>query len=91
MPNLRSADVSKDGITLVASDGRTFSVSRTEIVAFWQAQGGNAANRKSATITWVLTNMQTALGAEQVPSALATMDFDTADLNKAMVLEMLSG
>lgn len=87
---MRSQLVTKDEITIVASDGRQFSVSRAQIVAFWQAQGGSAAARKTATVNWVKTNMQTALGAEQCPVGLATMDFDTTDLNKAMVFELLS-
>lgn len=91
MPNVRSQEVTKNGITIVASDGRVFSVTRAEIVAFWQTRGGSAASRKSATISWVRDNIVAALGAEQVPAVLVTMDFDTADLNRAMLLEILSG
>lgn len=91
MPNVRSQSVDKDGITIVASDGRVFSVTRAQIMAFWQAQTGGAPSRKSATIDWVKTNMEAALGPEQVPSTLATFDFDTTDLNRALILELLSG
>lgn len=90
MPNVRSQVVSKDEITIVGSDGRVFSVTRAQIVSFYQAQGGSAAARKTATVNWVKANMQTALGPEQVSVALMAFDFDSANLNAAMVLEMLS-
>jgi hypothetical protein len=91
VPNVRSSIVTKDEISIVGSDGRTFSVTRAQIVAFWQAQGGSAAARKTATVNWVKTNMQTALGPEQVPVALMTFDFNATDNAVAMLLELLSG
>jgi hypothetical protein len=91
VPNLRSAEVTNQSISLVASDGRTFSVTKAEIQAFLATQGGNAAARKAATITWVKANIQTALGAEQCPVGLTTFDFSVTDNAAAMLLEMLSG
>jgi hypothetical protein len=88
VPNLRSAEVTNQSISLVASDGRTFSVTKAEIQAFLATQGGNAAARKAATIAWVLANIEAALGAEQVPSALITFDFDAANALAQLRLEV---
>jgi hypothetical protein len=91
MPNVRSQEVTNQSITITASDGRTFSVTKAEIQAFLATQGGNAAARKAATIAWVKANIQTALGVEQCPVALTTFDFSVTDNAAAMLLEMLSG
>lgn len=88
MPNLRSADVTKDGISLVAANGKTFAATRQDILAFYQAQGGNPAARKAATVAWLKANIVAALGAEMVPEALINFDFDTADANKQILLEL---
>jgi hypothetical protein len=90
VPNIRSQEVTNNSLTIVASDGRTFTVTKAEIQTFAAAQGGNAAARKAATIAWVLANMQTAIGAEQIPSALVTFDYDAANALAQLRLEVTS-
>ena len=90
MPNIRSQVVTNTGFTIVASDGREFSVTKAEIQAFAATQGGNAAARKAAAIAWVLANMQTALGPEQVPASLVTFDYNATDALATLRLEMVS-
>lgn len=79
MPNLRSQSLTREGITLVGSDGRTYSVTRPELVARFQLETGTPAQRKTKTLTWLRGQIEAALGPEQVPAALVDVDFDTAD------------
>lgn len=80
MPNLRSQSITIDGgITLVATDGRSFAATKEEVLTIFQAQVGSRAARIAATIALVKASIVAALGAEQVPQAL--IDFDIDDLN----------
>jgi hypothetical protein len=76
MPNLRSQSITADGIELVASDGRSFVMTRAEVLAHFQAEKGARAARIAATIDWVKASITAALGPEQVPQALIDFDFD---------------
>ena len=78
MPNLRSSRVDKDGIELVASDGRVWKVSRAEIQANCASQVGNAAAKKTKAIAWLKKSVEDALGPEQVPIAALDLDGDLA-------------
>lgn len=77
MPNLRSQSITSEGIELVASDGRVFTLTRAQAVAIFQAQqGGSPAARLQRAIDQVKANIEAALGPEQVPAALLELDFD---------------
>jgi hypothetical protein len=83
MPNVRSQRVYNDGsgmaLEIVASDGRTFTLTKAEVQTFWQSTTGNAASRRSQVITWLKNEIVTALGAEQIDILDLDYDFDTAD------------
>lgn len=80
MPNLRSQSLTPDGITLTGSDGRTVTITKAQIIALYQTTSGSASSRKTQTLALVRDSIQTALGAEQVPTAKVTgLDFDPAD------------
>lgn len=76
-----SQEVTGDRLTIVTGDGRTYMLTKADLQAFYQSTKGAAASRKSQCITWVLTNMAAALGAEQVNTALMSLDFDTSTGN----------
>lgn len=67
MPNIREQRIDADGIYIVASDGRTFSLTRAEAMAHFRGQTGTRAKKRAATIDWVKQSIESALGAEQVP------------------------
>ncbi len=90
MPNLRKSIlgplddlggvfVGKVGLHLTASDGRSVTLTRAQVVAFFQAQTGTRAAKRAATIAWVKTTIRDALGAEQVDVASIAADFDDTD------------
>lgn len=76
MPNLRSQSIDANGLTLVASDGRSITLTRAQVVAHFQAETGSRAARLAATIAWVKASIETALGPEQVPASSLDFDFD---------------
>ena len=84
MPNIRRQEVTKDLLYIQASDGREFTMTRAEVQAIWQAQTGNAAARKAATIAIVKAQIEAALGAEQVSASILIFDFNTGDLNASL-------
>ena len=78
MPNLRSQRIDDTGLELVASDGRSITLTRAEVLAHFAAETGNANARRAATIQWVKDTIAAALGPEQVPQAM--MDFTWQDV-----------
>jgi len=76
MPNLRSQSIDANGLSLVASDGRSFTLTRAEVIAHFQAETGSRASRITKTIAWVKDSIEAALGPEQVPAFLIDFDFD---------------
>ena len=74
MPNVRSQTITDDSLTIVASDGRTYSVTRLEILANYALQTGTPPQRKQKCIDWVKESVEAALGAEQVPASLINLD-----------------
>lgn len=79
MPNIRSQRIDANGIEIVASDGRTFSVTRAQIRNFFQAQTGTRAEKRAATIDRLKDEIRDALGANQINRASLSLDFDDAD------------
>lgn len=76
MPNLRSQSITPDGIDLVASDGRSITLTRAQVIAHFQTETGSKPVKIAATIAWVKAQIEAALGPEQVPQALIDFDFD---------------
>lgn len=79
MPNIRSQRVDDNGLEIVASDGRVFSVTKSQVRAFYLSTSGNAASRRNQTITWLKNGIVAALGADQVDILGLDYDFSTAD------------
>ncbi len=91
MPNLRrsilgplddlgGAFVGKVGLHLTASDGRSVTLTRAQILAHFATETGTRAQKIVATRQWIRTTIRDALGAEQVDVANVTgVDFDDAD------------
>jgi hypothetical protein len=82
MPNIRSQVVYIDGgpqaLEIVASDGRTFMLTKAQIQTFYQGTTGNAASRRAQVITFVKNGIIAALGADQITLAELDYDFDIA-------------
>jgi hypothetical protein len=89
MPNIRSQELGPNGFTIVASDGRSVTITKAQVQAFFQTTSGNAASRKAQVITWIKQQCEAALGVNQVPQALMVIDVDTSTggLSKLEVLE----
>ena len=67
MPNVRSMQIGETGFEIVASDGRSISMTRDQIKAFFDAQAGPLPQRIQATLNFVRSTIETALGTEQLP------------------------
>lgn len=76
MPNIRSQSITSSGLSIVASDGRSITLTRAQVIANFQSQTGSRAAKIAATIAWVKQQIQAALGPEQVPALLTDFDFD---------------
>lgn len=76
MPNLRSQSIDANGLSMVASDGRSITLTRAQVIANFQTQTGSRAAKIAATIQWVKDSITTALGAEQVPAFLTDFSYD---------------
>ena len=92
MPNIRSQTVYNDGgpqaLEIVASDGRSFTLTKAAVQAFYRSTSGNAASRRAQVITWCKGGIVAALGAEQI--SLAELDYDF-DLNTGAVARAVIG
>lgn len=60
MPNLRSQSITPDGISLVASDGRSIVLTRADVLAHFQSLNGDRPSKIAATIQWVKQQIETA-------------------------------
>lgn len=85
MPNIRSQTVYNDGgpqsLEIVASDGRTFTLTKAAVQTFYQGTSGNAASRRAQVITFIKNGIVTALGANQIDATHLDYDFDIATGN----------
>lgn len=88
MPNIRSQSLTSDGLTIVASDGRSITLTRADVIAHFQAEAGNKATRIEATIDWMKAQIEAALGPEQVPAVLTDFDFDDVQGLKALAVRL---
>lgn len=80
MPNIRSQEISADGtITVVASDGRTFSRTRQQIREDFLSRQGDLTTRRLATRVAIRDAVIAALGEEQIDPARFDFDFQIGD------------
>ncbi len=86
LPNIRSQSISADGLEIVASDGRSISLTRADVLAHFQSKKGGRAARIQATIDWVKAQIEAALRPEQVPAFLLDFDFDDLQGLKSLAL-----
>ena len=86
MSNVSAMECAKDGVSVIAADGRTWSMTRVQVQAIYATKTGSASARRTATITDVLNSAQAALGVDQFNALTSALDFDTADLNKPLIM-----
>jgi hypothetical protein len=72
MPNIVSQTVDSTGITIVASNGKTFFISPAQI----KAQHATALGVKSAATAAIGMLIETTLGKEMVPASSIALDYD---------------
>lgn len=83
MPNIRSQRVyasSEDGpdaAEIVGSDGRSYTLTKAIMQAFYLGTIGNASLRRAAVIALIKDAIVLALGAEQITLADLDLDFDS--------------
>jgi len=64
-------------LEIVGSDGRTFTLTKPQIQAFYQSTSGNAASRRNQVIAWIKQGIVDALGPENISLAELDYAFDT--------------
>ena len=80
MPNIRAmALVPNTSVTLTASDGRTITITKAQVQAWYATTSGNVAARTAATITLAKNAIVAALGAEQIDAALIDLTLTQAN------------
>lgn len=84
MPNIRLQSLDASGLVIVASDGRSVTITRADVIAHFQSETGTKAKRLLATIQWVKATLEAALGPEQVPALLTDFDADDAQGLKSL-------
>lgn len=83
MPNIRSQSLTPDGLTIVASDGRSVTITLRDILANFVSQRAPVGTpladrrdvRKQQTRDWIAQQIEAAL-TEQVTAASVGSDFD---------------
>ena len=84
MPNVRSqrihtlADGGGLALEIVGSDGRTYTLTKAAVQAYYQSTSGNAASRRAQVITWIKQGIVSALSPEQIDINELDYDFDLA-------------
>jgi hypothetical protein len=78
MPNIRSQRIDNTGLEIIASDGRSISITRADVFAHFDSLSGGKPAKITATIQWVKDQIVSALGEEQVPVVI--MDFTWHDV-----------
>ena len=78
MPNIRSQRVDSSGISIVASDGRAFSVTRAQIKAYYDSRSGSVSSKTSATVSWFRAAIVAALGSAQIGSTSISFTFNVS-------------
>lgn len=79
MPNIRSQSIGSNGIQIIASDGRTFSVTRLDIRNNFLSQTGTLLQRIVKTRLWLRESIRDSLGVEQIDPTRINFDFDNTD------------
>jgi hypothetical protein len=79
MPNIRSQQIDDNGIQIVGSDGRIFSMNRAEIRAHFLTETGAVLQRLAKTRLWLRQRIVATLGSEQIDIAETIADFRESD------------
>jgi hypothetical protein len=79
VPNIRAMSLTDGVLRIVSADGTsTFEESFASVKAFYDAASGNPAQKRSATINWLLGNLEAALGVTMVNRSMVTeFEFDS--------------
>ena len=80
--------VDADGISITASDGRTFTLKRADVVKDYDARSGQEASRLSATVESMRSALLAALGPEQIDAASIDLAFTSRDGTAPLVREI---
>ena len=78
LSDLGGAFVGVVGLHITVSNGNTWTITKADIVAIFQAQTGTLAARKAATIAAIKSQAQAALGAAMLDTTAVTVDVNTA-------------
>ena len=74
MPNIRSQEIDRDGIRIVTSNGRVFSIDRAELVRRFNLMGGN--RRRLDLQDLVIQLMEQVVGKENVSVELTNLELE---------------
>lgn len=88
MPNIISQEVTKDLVSIVRVPGVTFTLTRSAVKTYYQAQTGTAATRKQKTITWVINSLIAAMGEGWGSASSMTFNVDTVNDAADMLLQL---
>ena len=86
MSNIIALECTKDIVSVVAADGRSWSMTRVQVEAIYATKTGNASSRLAATKTDVLNSAQAALGIDQFNAITTEFDLDPNNLNKELFM-----
>lgn len=77
MPNIQSQEISPDGtITVVATGGATFSITKETILGDFAGRLGDRNTRRLLTRARIKTEFAAVIGPELVDVAYMDLDFD---------------
>jgi len=70
MPNIKAmAMIPNTSVTLTASNGKTITITKAQVQAWYQSTSGSASARLAATITLAKNAIVAALGADMISAA----------------------
>jgi hypothetical protein len=92
MPNLRSQSITRDGIAITGSDGRSYAITFAEAKAIFEGKTGTRAQKLLATAVDIKAAAVAAVGAEQLPAVVGlSLDPDNADADQRGWKDLLVG
>jgi hypothetical protein len=75
---IASQTVTRDGGSIVCTDGSSWSITRAQVLAIYNSKSGTQSSRISQTITDILSQIQTSLGVANVDVNVLAVAFDAA-------------
>jgi hypothetical protein len=79
MPNISSQLLNQSGITIASSNGNNFTITAAQIRALYLiAVAANAITAMATVRYQIASQIQAALGSDQVSSSKVTIDFDNS-------------